>query len=220
MSDKNILLFGGTFNPIHNGHLIIARQILETVRKDLDVDKVHLIPNSNAPHKEGMASAKQRLKMCHLAVDGDPLFEVSDFEFKRKEVSFTIDTVDYYLKQAENVYWIIGPDNLPEIPTWHRAIELVERCQFIVGYAPQSNIFENMYPCEPYYLEVWNQLYPYKNTPVYDRMTAQFVEIPHSDIRSTIIRERLKNGLPITYMVPMEVELFILQNGLYQCPKT
>jgi nicotinate-nucleotide adenylyltransferase len=200
---KNILVFGGTFSPIHFGHLILARTIME--ESHLGFEKCYLIPNGDPPHKTGTASGQDRLKMCQLAVDGDPRFLVSDCEVLKEGKSYTLETAQY-LKEVfrghdVNVWWIIGPDNFADLMHWHRFCDFAGVVNFVVGYSGSW---------------VWPELREgYRIMGIH----TDLVEIPRIDIRSTLIRQRIQQGLPITYLVPQAVETYIKEQGLYGCRK-
>src|SRR5579864_6055283 len=118
------LYFGGSFNPIHYGHLICARAVAEASGSD----RLVLIPTAQSPHKPGFgdaAPAIHRLQMCRLAVKEQPLFEVSDIELGRGGPSYTIDTAAELATRGEHpIRWLIGADMLLDLPHWHRAAEL------------------------------------------------------------------------------------------------
>src|SRR4051794_8977869 len=114
-----VLCFGGTFNPIHHGHLICARAVAETG----GFDQVLLIPSAQPPHRGGqydLASAQDRLTMCQLAIKDAPSFAISDVELRRTEPSYTLETARALRQQGlEEVCWLIGGDAVPQLPSWH-----------------------------------------------------------------------------------------------------
>jgi nicotinate (nicotinamide) nucleotide adenylyltransferase len=139
--------FGGTFNPIHHGHLLCARAVAE-VR---GFDRVTLIPSAVPPHKSSLtgnidlASAQDRLAMCRLAVEGDPLFETNDIELHRSSPSFTIDTARELKRRGwPSVSWLIGGDVVPTLPSWHESFALLAEVQFIVMERPGSTLDWNL----------------------------------------------------------------------------
>src|ERR1700677_2789943 len=125
-----ILCLGGSFNPIHHGHLICSRAAAEVA----GYQQVALIPSNHPPHKAGdlaPADAKHRAAMCRLAVAGTDLFNVNESELSRPGPSYTIDTARALLDSGwKSVDWLIGSDSLPGLATWHRAEELVELVTF------------------------------------------------------------------------------------------
>lgn len=190
--NKNLLLFGGTFNPIHNGHLITSRHAFESLKEELNFDKITLVPNGSAPHKNNFIPAEHRLEMCKMAVKDNDIFEVCDYETKKDALSYTIDTIQYFKDKFDQIYMLIGPDTLKELQTWHRTKELITLCKFVVMYDDISDL------------------------PVYHSVSEHlFVKIPRIDIRSTLIRERIKQNLSISYFVPPTIESYIKENGLY-----
>ena len=119
-------LFGGSFNPIHKGHIALA----ETMMKQLSLDRVILIPSGESPYKssEEYASAKERLQMCRLAVDNDPRFEVSSFETDRKGKSYSIYTAEHFTKKYpdDEFYWLVGSDMLLCFDKWYRYKDILK----------------------------------------------------------------------------------------------
>src|SRR5205814_3740928 len=143
-----------SFNPIHNGHLIVARAAAE----QLGVQRVVLLPSAHPPHKpsQDLAPAADRLEMCRLAVAGDGLFEICDWELRQPGPNYTIHTIEHFRAAAHGdresssphagrpspspasadagdwrPYWLIGMDSLRELPTWHRIGELLDLCTFV-----------------------------------------------------------------------------------------
>lgn len=130
MSSLRIGLFGGTFDPVHHGHLIMARDVMESDK----LDKVIFIPCACSPHKQGgpVASDQMRLAFLRLAVADEPGFEVSDWELKRGGVSYTIDTVLHFRVQMPGAefFWLVGEDQAARLESWHRIGELRELITF------------------------------------------------------------------------------------------
>lgn len=192
------LCLGGSFNPIHHGHLICARAVMERA----GYAQVMLIPSSQPPHKPAhanLAPAADRMRMCQLAVHNSATFTVDDLELQRPGPSYTIDTAQE-LKQARGwpeVHWLIGADMLNYLPKWHRATELVQQVHFIVMARPG---FEFDWPNLP---------------PEYQHLRERVVEAPRIDISSTQIRERVRAGLPIDYLTPPAVVQHVRDNRLY-----
>ena len=129
------LILGGSFNPIHHGHLICARAVAERA----GYSQVTLMPTGQPPHKAipaDLASAPDRLAMARLAVVGDPLFEVDDLESRSTGTSYTIDTVRRMAPRGEAIHWLIGADMLLYLPQWHRIEELLGEVKFVVMERP------------------------------------------------------------------------------------
>lgn len=192
-----ILCFGGSFNPIHHGHLICAR----TVAERLGFTGVKLIPSGKPPHKSGddeMAMGVHRLSMCRLAVASDPFFEVDDLEIRRGGASYTLETVLALKRMGQtDVHWLVGADLLPGLPDWHQPLALMAEATLHVMARPGSVIDFRALP-EPF-----------------QKLSQNVVQGPQLDISATQIRARCAAGLSIKYLVPSIVENYILANELY-----
>ena len=192
------LCFGGTFNPIHYGHLVCARAAAEAA----GFDRVSLIPNQQSPHKVGVAdivSAASRLAMCQLAVDGDPQFAVDDLELARPAPSYTFDTVEQIrARSGSAVHWLIGADQVASLPKWHRADTLLSNVLFVVMARPGWS-FD------------WGEL-----PPPFRSLERQVVAAPLLDLSSTDLRRRVRQGQSIRYLTPPAVADYIRDQGLYR----
>jgi nicotinate-nucleotide adenylyltransferase len=192
------LCFGGSFNPIHNGHLRCAQAVAATA----GYDSVVLIPSAQPPHKpdtSDLASASDRLAMCRLAATGLPLFHVSDIETRRTGPSYTIDTAHELRRQGwREVHWLIGADMLLYLPKWHRPDDLLREVHFVVMARPG-------WPID------WDTL-----PPAVQKLRSHVVEAPEIDITATEIRRRVWAGEPINQLVPEAVANYIAQQGLYR----
>lgn len=193
---QRIALYGGSFDPIHFGHLIAARSIVE----HYGFDRVILIPSGNPPVKNQLTTFSHRWNMIKLAIHGDPLFELSNIELFRPGPSYTIYTVNEYqqIMPTSELFWIIGSDCLAELTSWHRIKELVERVTIIVVARPSLDANR-----------------PDMSQEIADRIVLNS-SIPQIDISSTDIRYRVLTGKQIRYLVPDSVDDYILQSGLYQ----
>ncbi len=203
MSER-IGLFGGTFNPIHHGHLIIAR----SVRERLELDRLVFIPSAKPPHKqdERLAPAEARLAMVRLAVEGEPGFNVDDVEIRREGPSYTVLTVEAYHQRAGTsveLFWLIGGDTLPELATWYRIEDLVGMCRFVTAVRPG---FES-----PDLTSLMERL----PLPRVRQLESDILETPCIDISSTEIRRRIADGRSIRYLVPERVRDYVDEQGLY-----
>jgi nicotinate-nucleotide adenylyltransferase len=194
---RKIGLFGGTFDPIHTGHLLLA----ESVLGDAGLDSILFVPASIPPHKpEGAASkAEDRLAMVRLAIDGNPGFRVSDIELRRTGASYTVYTLAELQASDDwtEVEWflILGVDMLADLPNWRNPDEIVRRAALLVMERPG---FESQTIQMPY------------------SRAASFVRTPLLDISSTQIRKRIREGLSIRYWVPADVDTYIREKGLYR----
>jgi nicotinate-nucleotide adenylyltransferase len=198
-------ILGGTFNPVHIGHLIIA----EEVYYKHGLSRVIFIPAGIPPHKgaENLTEAHHRYEMVKLATKDNDHFEVSDEEVSREGKSFTIDTVDAnperYGKDSD-LHLIVGMDTVNELPTWKDIKRLSTLCRIVVVNRP-GNTLANL-----------DQLIPVMGKEKVEEIKRIHVEIPPIGISSTDIRNRLKKGLHTRYIVPPEVRQYIEKHGLYK----
>ena len=209
--ETNILFFGGSFNPIHNGHLIIAR----IMKENIGADQVIFMPNGNPPNKEEKISALDKLGMVAKAISDDNDFFFDDYELKKETPSYTLETIKYIKKKywIEEPHWIIGPDNLEDLKNWHKIDELVEECVFVMGCNHEDTF--NILSCDFPPHAKWYNLPQFKDSPFYKKMKLKVIKIPFIDIRSTEVRKRLSSGLSVRHMIPDEVEKYIREYGLY-----
>ena len=184
-----IALFGGTFDPIHHGHLILAREAVE----QLGLDLLIFIPNTISPHKLACvaAPAHLRMEMVRAAIEGEPRFAVDDLELARTGPSYAIDTVEAMRERhpGATLFYLVGEDNVAKLQTWRRADELQQLAQFVVlsrtGHTPNHSF------------------------PVVQR---------DIDISSTDLRIRVAKGASIRYLAPQKVLEIIGQHQLYKEP--
>ncbi len=208
-------LFGGTFNPIHYGHLRVA----EEVREELQLNKVVFIPSSVPPlKKRGLIDAKHRLEMVRIATSGNPYFEVSDVECRRPGKSYTVETLEYLKDRASlsDPLFILGLDAFLEISLWYKPERLIELCDFVVVNRPPNDI-----------LDVKKSEYVKKNSlkmlkdGVYamDLISGRkvlCVKCTPLWISASEIRERISNKRSIKYLLPESVETYIISHNLYR----
>lgn len=194
-------IFGGSFDPVHTGHLILADQLREAA----GLDKVIFVPAYRSPFKAGLVAAdeKPRLEMLRLATEDCPYFEVSDVELGKAAPSYTIDTLEYFAEKFENdeISFIIGADAFLDVDKWHRADELLGRFKFIAGCRKGWNSGEAMA----------------KLAELRGKYAAEieFHEIPEIEISSKVIRGRLAEGRSVKFLVPNAVLKYIYDNGVY-----
>lgn len=205
---KSVALFGGTFNPIHYGHLAIA----EEVRTKYNLDKVIFIPTNFPPHKnpEDLVDAQKRAVMAYLATVSNPCFEVSTYEVDRSGKSYAIDTVRHFYQVFGGkieLFFIIGADMLMEIFSWKNIAEILELCRFIAvsrpGYEVQKILNQHFLSTQDHSTA----------TRMLEKISAE--ETTMLDISSTNIRRRIKEWKSIKYLVPEPVEQFIHNQQLY-----
>jgi nicotinate-nucleotide adenylyltransferase len=186
-----IALYGGTFDPIHHAHLILARDALEM----LELDRVVFIPAGLSPHKLATSSApaEVRREMVARAIEGETRFVLDDSELKREGPSFSIDTVERYRAEFPGavLYYLIGADNVAQLHTWRRIDDLRKLVEFVVLGRYVEGIGE---------------------------MTGFRVLPRRVDISATDIRRRVARGASIRYLVPEPVRSLIAQHQLYQDP--
>lgn len=189
---QKVGILGGTFNPIHIGHLLIAQDALEQA----GLDRVVFIPSATPPHKrlEGNASARQRLAMVEAAVAGNPAFSVDDLEIRRGGASYTVETLTELRRRepGTDYYFIIGSDSLPELPTWKDFERLAKLCRFVVVTRPGFEPGSELEPVKPVYV------------------------FGHAcDVASRDVRARRHRGQSIRYLVPEAVLRYIERQKLY-----
>ena len=189
-------LFGGSFDPIHNGHLQIAARAQE----QLLIDRVIFIPASIPPHKQHLTLTEEnhRLRMVQLAVEKYSNFEVSDIEIKRSGISYTIDTLLYfrnnYNLSKEQLYFIIGADSLVDFHKWREPEKILENCQIVVYNRKGADL--NL---------VSEEL----------RQVTHFLNAPLIDLSSSSIRNTIRNGENLIDLLPAKVVDYIFKNNLY-----
>jgi len=200
---RKIGIIGGTFDPVHYGHLILA----EHIRAEAGLDEVIFIPAMVPPHKQELAitSSSHRFNMAALAVSTNSRFSVSDIEIKAKSISYTIETLkklDILFQGEALLSFLIGADTVLEIEKWYKFKELLASYDFIVGSRPG-------------YLEKKISAQIANLNEKYNARVSRVV-IPEVDISSTEIRNRIKMGKSIKYLTPESVENYIIENGLYR----
>jgi len=192
------LCFGGSFNPLHVGHLLVARAIAE----QRNAQRVVLIPSAQPPHKPrsaDLAEPRHRLGMCQAVSQADPFFETEALELERTGPSFTIDTVrELTARGWGRISWLIGADMLQILPKWHLPEDLLREVDFVIARRPGTPID---WPALP---------------PQFRSLQANVVEAPLIDVSATEIRQRVKDGRSIRYLVPAEVEAYIRTHHLYE----
>ena len=198
---QRIGIMGGTFDPIHMGHLITA----EMVRADAHLDEILFIPSARPPHKDGAraASAEDRLIMTEYAVAENPHFSVSDIELRRDGPSYTVDTIAELRENLDGaeLFFITGADAMNDLYRWHEPKRLLQSCQFIVA-TRQGAPLDELLIAEKFTAE--------------ERRHIHVLMTPHLEISSSVIRTRIRAGLSVRYLVPRAVEEYIERRGLYR----
>lgn len=192
------LYFGGSFNPVHHGHLICARHAAERA----GFDAVTLLPSATPPHKSTsieLAPARDRVRMCQLAIEGHRAFEVNDLETRRSGPSYTIDSARALAAQTgARVSWLIGADMVPTLPTWHDPDALLAEVDFVVLARPGWSFNWEAMPEQIRVLQ------------------TKVIEAPLIEISATDVRQRVRRGLPIDFLTPQPVVDYIRCTGLYR----
>ena len=194
-------VLGGTFDPIHIGHLVAA----EEAQVRLALERVVFVPAGLPPHKLHLdvTSTEHRLNMVRLALNDNPLFAISRVDIDRFGASYTVDTLellrDEYGPEAE-LYFIMGSDSLAELLTWYKPERLIRLCRIVAMTRPGYRVD----------LEELNRLLPGAIARV------QLLDMPLLQISGTDLQRRVRMGLSIKYLVPPAVEDYIRQQGLYQ----
>ncbi len=191
-----LCLFGGTFDPPHIGHLLIAQTIFEAEH----FDQVVFIPAFQPPHKQAdqLTDVKHRLAMLELATVENPHFRISEAEIERQGISYSIDTVLDFKKRyslaANDLYFLIGSDTLPNVINWKEPRKLIEECRVIVAIRPGFRP---------------------SDIPSWLLKTVRFANIPRFEISSSVIRNRWREDKTIRYMVTQSVWEYINRHNLY-----
>jgi nicotinate-nucleotide adenylyltransferase len=205
-------LYGGSFNPVHHGHLVAARFAGEA----LGLERVILLPSASPPHKDpgavGFAPATARMEMLRLATCGDGLLEVGDQDLTRVGPTYTVETVEGYQREhpTAELFWIVGGDSVGHLHAWHRAADLMALCQITVVRRPDFS-------------PVWWRLRAELSATagrqraerLVDGIIRHVVDSPGFAVSATLVRERVRAGLPIRYLVPEAVASYIASTGLY-----
>lgn len=185
-------ILGGTFDPVHNGHLITAQYVLEK----RNLDKIIFIPCNISPHKTDFlsSSAEHRLNMVKLAIKNMPYFDYSDYELKTEGVSYSYNTLLYLSEKYESLELIIGYDNLLVFNKWYQPDEIIRLASLVV-MRRKTDIEE-------------------KRNRYFEK--AVLLDTPTIEISSTDIRERVRKNLSIDYLVPESVKKYIYETNLYR----
>ena len=188
-------IFGGTFDPIHRGHL----QLAQNARTQFSLDKVVFIPAYQPPHKQelfSLTSACDRFEMVRLAIEGEPFLGLSDCELKRKGISYTFETLSEFEKKypQSDFFLILGKDAFEGIDAWHRAAELKKKVRFLVAKRGDSKI------CVPQGARV------------------EWIQMPLCLISASGIREAIKRGRDVAEHLPPKVLQYIHAHALYRKP--
>jgi len=200
VSDR-IGLLGGTFDPVHHGHLMLA----EEARSTMGLDQVLFVPAGEPPHKlnESHAAPAHRVNMLELAIAGNPAFGISRVDIDRPGPHYSVDMVRRIregVAEEVELFFLMGLDSLAHLMTWHEPAELLAHCRLVVARRPGSTVDHEALVAALPLLE--DRLY--------------FVEMPLIEIAGEDLRRRVRCGQPIRYQVPESVRGYIAQQGLYR----
>jgi nicotinate-nucleotide adenylyltransferase len=202
---RRVGILGGTFDPVHYGHLVIAEEVYAALK----LAEMVFVPSGQPPHKlnEVITAAQHRLAMLELAIASNPHFSISLVELDRPGPSYTVDTLRLLRKQwgeQTAIYFLIGWDSLEELLTWHDAVGMLKQLNYLVAVR------------RPGYNEAggYRDWLESRSPGIKQRLLV--VEAPQLDISSTDLRLRVAEGRPIKYQTPESVEQYIRQYGLYR----
>ncbi len=189
---KKLGLFGGTFNPVHHGHLIVAEWLMYS----LEIEKVFFIPSNVHPFKEdeNVISADHRKKMLQLALQDYPEFEISEFELVKNSVSYSIETIEFFKSKYADyeLYFFIGEDNVKDFFKWKEPLKILDLAYLTIYRRGESSSIE-----------------------LYKHHKVLLIDSPLIDISSTHIRNRIKKQISFKSLVPSSVHKYIIENKLY-----
>jgi nicotinate-nucleotide adenylyltransferase len=199
MNERKLAIMGGTFDPIHYGHLLVA----EEARERFALDSVVFVPNGNPPHKKDydVADPEHRYQMCASAIGPNKHFGISRIEIDRPGYSYAIDTIDWFrghCPNLESLYFITGADAVVQITTWRNFEMLTQRCEFIAATRPGTNLERIKVALDKSILK-----------------HVHFMDIPGLDISSSNLRSRIRSNHTIRYQTPDRVVDYIKTEGLY-----
>ncbi|MEJ5286350.1 MAG: Nicotinate-nucleotide adenylyltransferase [Candidatus Kapaibacterium sp.] len=193
----NIGIFGGSFNPIHIGHLIIANFFIS----NFNLDQCYLVPNHKSPFKiedQEQIADQYRLEMINLAIEGNPKLQVDTYEIKKGGISYSFETVLHFKNKftSSNLFFLIGTDQAKKFTLWKNWKTILENCYLVVARRDFEPISKDFVPNEFH-----NSIF--------------FLQNPIIEISSTLIRDLVQNGKSIDYLVPEKVKNYIYRNNLY-----
>src|SRR5947209_2377671 len=194
-------IFGGTFDPVHFGHLVIAEQCREQAR----LDQVWFIPSARPPHKPALTPFERRSEMLQLAIAGNPAFRVEEIENERAGPSYTADTLAELHRRFPDaeLHLILGSDCLPDLPSWYEPARVVTQAKLVVVARPGWPVWQA------------EQLRSALRLPPDAALHEQIVPIPLIEIASRDLRRRVGEGRTIRYFVPNAVAAYIAEKKLY-----
>ena len=198
-------IFGGTFDPVHYGHLLLA----ETCREQLKLDEVRFVPAAIPPHKTelGITDGHARADMLRLALSGYPEFVVDRRELRRKGASYTVDTLTEYATEFPNaeLFFLAGADSLRDLITWREPERITQLATLVACNRPGLPELTH------------EQVTAWIGTELAERIVTQ--QIPGTDISASALRDRIRNGRNLRFLTPRAVEAFVIEHKLYAVTK-
>jgi nicotinate-nucleotide adenylyltransferase len=198
-------IFGGTFDPVHYGHLILAEQCREQGR----LDQVWFVPAPRPPHKaeQPLTRFDQRVEMLALAIAGNPTFRIDEIEKDRTGPSFTVDTLAEFQKRhpADEFFLLVGSDTLKDLPHWHDPVGVLRRAGLLVVLRPNHALLST------------DDLRASAQLPADVPLRLEVVEMPLIGISSRDLRRRVVLGKSLRYLLPRAVEVYIHDKQIYRC---
>lgn len=197
MSKESIILFGGSFDPPHLGHMVVAQWVADALSAP-----VRFLPAGNHPCKDNVGSGDERLEMLKIATHGNPSFIVDEYEYNLGKVNYTVDTLERYSREfsvsREELYFVVGSDSLRDFSTWRDPPGIAQRAT-LLAFAREAVDWKEL-------------LLPLKH------LEAKIIicNAPIIQISSTLVRDRVRQGLSVRYLVPPGVEEYIAEMGLYR----
>lgn len=194
---EKVILFGGSFDPPHIGHLVVGQWLAEALQ-----NPVRFLLSGTPPHKDPQGTGAHRLEMLKIATGDNPAFVVDEYEYSLARINYSADTVRHYQEEyqvsQDNLYFAVGSDSLRDLHLWRRPREIVEGVTLVAFARTKVD---------------WQELL----LPLRDlKAKIMICKAPIFEISSTLIRERVTRGLSIRYLVPSGVEEYIAEKGLYQ----
>ena len=198
-------IFGGTFDPVHYGHLLLA----ETCREQLKLDEVRFVPAATPPHKlhDQISDGHVRADMLSLAVSGYREFVVDRRELKRKGPSYTVDTLAEFAAEfpGAELYFLAGADSLRDFLSWREPDRILELATLVACNRPGLPKLHD------------EQVAKWVGPEIADHVLT--LQMPGTDISGSEIRERVREGRSLRFLMPRDVEVFVIEHGLYRQPK-
>ena len=195
-------IFGGTFDPVHYGHLLLA----ETCRQQLQLDEIHFVPAASPPHKTNhrITDGHIRADMLSLAVSGYPEFIVDRRELQRQGLSYTVDTLAEFRSEfpEADLYFLVGADSLRDLLTWREPERIADLATIVACSRPGIASLTN------------SQVNDWVGQSIASRVVS--LEMPGTDISASEMRERVRTGKGLRFLTPRAVDAFVLHHGLYR----